>query len=179
MISTSELSERLTIFDQAIDDAFTSLRGKPLADKIFYLASEGADFSAAWHVIGIITAISNPTLRTQSVRLALTLGIESLLVNGLIKELTNRPRPELLDDRSHEVRRPKTSSFPSGHASSAAVTAVLMSAAVPKLKPVWVGMAAVVGASRIHNRMHFGSDVAAGAVIGTAIAIAAKRIWKL
>jgi undecaprenyl-diphosphatase len=101
------------------------------------------------------------------------------VVNGGLKNLFPRERPPLIDDRAYEVRRPKTKSFPSGHASSATLTAVLLSDAVPKLRPLWWLLAAVVSASRVHNRMHHGSDVAAGAVIGTSMGALIKKIWPL
>jgi len=82
----------------------------------------------------------------------------------------------MLEDRVYEVRRPKTRSFPSGHASSASLAAVLLSDALPGLKPLWAAAATTVAASRIHNRMHHGSDVIAGAVIGSAMGLAAKRL---
>ena len=59
------------------------------------------------------------------------------------------------------------------------ITAVLLSDAVPSLKPVWWSLAAVVSASRVHNRMHHGSDVVAGALIGTAMGVAVTRRWPL
>lgn len=173
------MRELIHRFDTYTDDAFKQLRTNRIADKVAYLASEAADYSMLWHAIGITATVLTPRLLPKSVRLAVTLGIESILVNGVMKELANRERPELLEDRLHHVRRPKTSSFPSGHASSAAVMAVLMSDAVPKLRPIWLVLAGVVGASRIHNRMHYGTDVAAGAVIGTIIGLLSKRVWKL
>lgn len=166
-------------FDRMSDEAFAELRKKPLADKVAYVASEAADYSMLWHAIGVVSALAAPRLLPKTLRLAITLGIESILVNGVLKQLANRERPEVLEDRLHDVRRPKTSSFPSGHASSAAVMAVLMSDSVPKLKPLWLLLAAVVGASRVHNRMHYGTDVAAGAVIGTLIGVLSKRLWRL
>ena len=109
--------------------------------------------------------------------MALALGIESAVVNGGIKPLFNRPRPADWEDAAgKQVRRPKTASFPSGHASSGAVAAVLLSDAVPALRPVWWGLAATVAASRIHTRMHHASDVLAGAVVGTAIGLVARSL---
>lgn len=166
-------------FDQLADSAFIKLRRQPKADKVAYLLSEAADYSMLWHAIGATSALLAPRLLPKSLRLAVALGIESALVNGLLKELANRERPELLQDRLHEVRRPKTNSFPSGHASSAAVMAVLMSDAIPKLRPLWIVLAGLVGLSRIHNRMHHGSDVAAGAVIGALIGYLSKKVWPL
>lgn len=49
------------------------------------------------------------------------------------------------------------------------MAAVLLSRSVPALKPVWWSAAAIVATSRIHTRMHHGSDVAAGAIVGTSL----------
>ncbi|MGI9596791.1 MAG: phosphatase PAP2 family protein [Acidimicrobiales bacterium] len=175
----SGLGNVVTRFDDAVDRWFAPLRGNPTADRLFYVASEAADYSRAWHAIGLTMALVSPSRRRAMVRLGVSLGVESALVNGALKNLVPRERPPLIDERAYSVRRPKTKSFPSGHASSATMTAVLLSDAVPRLKPVWWGLAAVVSASRVHNRMHHGSDVAAGAVIGTALGVAVKRLWPL
>ncbi len=166
-------------FDELADGLFTDLRGQPVADRVFYLASEGADYSKSWHAIGAAMALVSPSRRRDSVRLAIALGVESAIVNGGLKRLIPRERPEMLDDPAFHVRRPRTKSFPSGHASSACLTAVLLSDAVPELRPLWWGLAAVVSASRVHNRMHHGSDVVAGAVVGTAMGLAVKRLVPL
>ncbi len=166
-------------FDRAVDSWFTPLRGNPVADRAFYWASEGADYSKAWHVIGLTMAIVSPQRRADSVRLAVALGVESAIVNGLLKSAIPRERPEVLADAVYAVRRPRTKSFPSGHASSACLTATLLSDAVPRLKPVWWGLAAVVSASRVHNRMHHPSDVVAGALLGSAMGRAVRRLWPL
>jgi undecaprenyl-diphosphatase len=166
-------------FDDTVDGWFHPLRGNRTADRVFYLASEGADYSRAWHLIGLTMAAVSPSRRRHAVRLAVSLGVESAIVNGGLKNIFPRERPPMLDDRSFEVRRPKTRSFPSGHASSATMTAVLLSEAMPKGKPVWWSLAALVSASRVHNRMHHGSDVAAGAVIGTSMGRIVQRLWPL
>ncbi|MEM7273590.1 MAG: phosphatase PAP2 family protein [Actinomycetota bacterium] len=166
-------------FDDHVDGWFHRLRGNPTADRVFYVASEAADYSRAWHAIGLTMALVSPSRRADAVRLAVSLGVESAIVNGALKNIFPRERPPLLPDAAYDVRRPKTRSFPSGHASSACLTAVLLSDAVPRLRPLWWGLAAVVSASRVHNRMHHGSDVVAGAAIGTAMGLAVKRLKPL
>lgn len=166
-------------FDDRGDALFGPLRGRTVPDAVFWAASEGADYSRAWHAINLAIAVASPRRRRHCVRLAVSLGVESALVNGLLKNVFPRERPELLGDETFEVRRPKTRSFPSGHASSACLTAVLLSDTVPRLRPLWWSLAAVVSASRVHNRMHHPSDVVAGAVIGTAMGRLVERIAPL
>ena len=175
----SGLRQAAKHFDEAVDEWSERLRGKPTADWLFYVASEAADYSVAWHLISATMAVASPTRRRHFLRLGVALGVESVLVNGVLKRLTRRERPPLPEDRAYEVRRPKTASFPSGHASSATLAAILLSDAMPKARPLWVTLAAIVATSRIHNRMHHGTDVAAGTVVGFIFGVAAKRMWPL
>lgn len=165
-------------FDEAVDSWFDPLRGNPVADLVFYSASKAAEFSLGWHALSIAGAAFWPPLRPHAARMTVALGIESVLVNVMIKPIFARPRPSLIVGAPH-LRRPKTASFPSGHASSGSMAAVLLSDAVPALRPVWWTAAGIVGASRVHARMHHGSDVTAGFVVGTALGALAKRLHPL
>ena len=164
-------------FDDAVDAMFDPLRGT-VADGLFYPASKAAEFSMLWHALSLAGAVFVPPLRPHAARMTVALGVESVLVNGLIKPVFDRKRPDLIEGSPH-LRRPKTASFPSGHASSGAMAAVLLSDAVPALRPLWITAAAVVGASRVHTRMHHGSDVAAGFVVGTVLGVATKALRPL
>ena len=149
-------------------------------DRAAYIASELADYSVGWHLLNPAVALARPGREVHAVRMAVTLGVESALVNGAIKPLFKRERPVGWEDvATLQVRRPKTASFPSGHASSAAVAAILLSDAAPALRPVWWAAAGVVAGSRIYTRMHHASDVLAGAAVGTVIGLAAKRLVPL
>lgn len=165
--------EPIARFDQQVDRAFGPLRQQPIANRIAFLASESAHNSMLWHAIGVTMAVVRPDLRGRAVRLAITLGLESILVNGIIKPIIRRERPREWEVEAHQVRRPRTSSFPSGHASSGTVAATLLSEAMPRGRTLWWGTAAIVGLSRIHTRMHHASDVVAGAAIGRLIGLRA------
>ncbi|MEZ5340145.1 MAG: phosphatase PAP2 family protein [Acidimicrobiales bacterium] len=165
-------------FDSRADQQLASLRNNPAANRVAYLASEIADYSMGWHILGVAVSIANPTLIPHTLRMAITLGVESALVNGAIKPLVKRERPTDWENvAGHGVRRPKTHSFPSGHSSSGVVAASLLSAAVPTARPLWWTLTAIVAWSRLHTRMHHASDIVAGAGIGWLIARAAKRLW--
>ncbi len=170
----------ITPFDAAVDEKLGFLRGNPLANRVAYLASEIADYSMGWHILGVCISVANPALIPHTIRMAVTLGVESAVVNGGIKPLIRRERPEGWEGVAiHDVRRPKTHSFPSGHSSSGAVAATLLTAAVPAARPFWWSLAAIVAWSRLHTRMHHASDIVAGAGIGWLIAKAATRIAPL
>jgi len=171
-------SWRATIdaFDAWADDQLERLRGNPVADRVFNTASTVGDFSAIWHITGVSRLIGGGDRRRQAVVLAALLGAESLLVNQGIKRLFRRTRPTEQGDERYEVRRPSTSSFPSGHASSALFAAtVLTSWTGKRTAPLWYGMAAVVATSRAYVRIHHASDVVGGAAVGLALGTLAVR----
>jgi undecaprenyl-diphosphatase len=173
----SSFVERVDRIDRAVDEAWDVLRGRPALDRLFYTASELGDFSLIWHLLGTAKGLG-PAGPAATVRLSAALGVESALVNGLIKSLFRRQRPVVDVPRPRRLRTPRTTSFPSGHASSAALAATLLAERSP-LGPVYVAIAAVVATSRIHVRIHHASDVVAGAALGIALGRLGRRLVPL
>lgn len=162
--------------DARIDELLERLRGHPAADTLFATASHVGDFSLIWHAVGITRGLATGR-PDQAVVLAALLGVESLIVNQGVKRLFRRERPTQTGDDRLRVRRPSTSSFPSGHASSAAFAATVLSGwdSWP-WNAVWWKIAAVVGISRAYVRIHHGSDVVAGALLGAALGVAGRAV---
>ncbi len=163
------------VFDRRVDQAFEPLRSITPLNRLAYVASESAHYSMCWHAAAAAIAVVRPDLRGRAVRMAVTLGIESVLVNGIVKPLIKRDRPGNWEVDRHQVRRPRTTSFPSGHASSAAAAATMLTDSVPRARVLWWSAATVVALSRIHTRMHHPSDVVVGAVVGRAIGLIGLR----
>lgn len=166
-------------FDALADAAFERLRGNPLADRTFYAASALGDHSLLWHTIGAVHALRGKRQMAEALRLSGALAFDSLLVNVGIKSMFRRTRPIHTSVRPFALRRPLTSSFPSGHATSAFCAAVLLSKAEPRLRPVWYATATVVAASRVHVRIHHTTDVVVGAAIGYALGHLVARVVPL
>ncbi len=159
--------------DETIDAWWDRLRGIPSVDRLFYTASEAADFSVLWHTLGVAQAIIDDDPRI-AIGLSAALGIESALINGPVKSLFRRHRPRQETPRPLNLRQPKTSSFPSGHASAAMVAAALLSRQGGG--PVWYTLAGIVATSRIHVRIHHASDVAGGVAAGALLGAVARRV---
>jgi membrane-associated phospholipid phosphatase len=106
------------------------------------------------------------------------LGAESALVNGPVKSLFRRHRPAWEQERPRRLRRPRTSSFPSGHASAAFTAAGVLSQGDP-LWPLYYALAGVVASSRVYVKIHHPSDVVAGALLGVVLARLVRRAWPM
>lgn len=175
------MSQGIDTFDAAVEDFFARLRGHPAADRLFYLASDLGDHSLVWLAIGVLrAAVSRHDTRRRraALRLLAALTFESALVNGAVKSVFRRRRPALAGEHPHHLRQPRTSSFPSGHASSAACALVLL-ADGDAAWPLYALVAAVVAASRLHVRIHHGSDVVGGIAIGALVGLMARRLFPL
>jgi undecaprenyl-diphosphatase len=93
-------------------------------------------------------------------------------VTALLKELFDRVRPALADPGIEAlVPTPDSASFPSGHTSTAFAAAVAVGAFYPRLRWPLLGLAALVGLSRIYLGVHFVLDVLAGAALGIALGL--------
>ena len=164
-------------FDEWADSQLERIRGNPVADAVFTTASRLGEFSLVWHVANGVRALTGPERARQAPVLAALLAAESLVVNQGLKRLFHRQRPTVAGDPRYPVRRPLTSSFPSGHASAAAFNAVVLTGWDGRRSiPLWWGLALVVATSRAYVRIHHPSDVVAGLATGAALGVVARRL---
>jgi undecaprenyl-diphosphatase len=115
-----------------------------------------------WVVLGLTSG--------RPVRVAATVW-GTLAVNYAVKSAVRRERPGAM--AASLVSAPPSYSFPSSHAAMSAAAAVVLSGARPRLAPVWVTMAVLMGASRVYAGVHHSSDIAAGAALGAVTGTAA------
>lgn len=121
----------------------------------------GAVVTIASVLIPLLTA---PWPRGITARAAAALTISHLLVQGM-KRICNRERPALRPI----IRCPDRFSFPSGHASAALAVAMSYAIAFPAFAGPLIGLALVVGWSRVVLGVHYPGDVMAGQLVATAI----------
>ena len=157
-------------FDSAGDKVFEPLRKNAVSQRVFSMASTIGDFSVVWHVIGVLCAVISVISFRETLSLSVALGCESLIVNQGLKRIFRRDRPTISGDERFDVRTPSTSSFPSGHASSATCAAIILTSftAMP-LAIVWILVGVVVALSRVVVRIHHLSDILGGLVAGAVL----------
>jgi membrane-associated phospholipid phosphatase len=170
--------EAVARFDDAVDHFFeVHLRGRPALDRLMYAASAVGDHSAIWLVLAALKGWRSGSGWRPLLRAGALLGAESALVNGLVKLLFHRERPEPTEERPLPLRIPRTSSFPSGHSSAAFFAATLLGDGPSRL--VYYVLAEIVASSRIYVKIHHASDVIAGAALGATLGKIAKRVYPL
>ncbi len=165
-------------FDVRADALLERFRGNPAIDRVMTAATHAGEFSAVWHVVGLTRGAVTGRW-DQTIALAAGLGTESLVVNQVLKRVFRRPRPTPPGDERYAIRKPLTSSFPSGHASAAAFAAVtLIRWDGAKSAPLWGPLAATIALSRPYVRIHHASDVVGGLVVGVTFAAAARGVYR-
>ncbi|HEX2358332.1 MAG TPA: phosphatase PAP2 family protein [Solirubrobacterales bacterium] len=146
----------------------------PVLDRVNRRISRAADHSKLWIAsAGILALVGGERGRRAAADGLASVALTSIVVNGLLKPLAGRRRP---DRATHgvplgrRVRMPVTRSFPSGHAASAFAFANGVAIAAPKAGGALTAVAALVGYSRVHTGVHYPGDVLAGSLIGAALA---------
>jgi undecaprenyl-diphosphatase len=153
-------------------------RRSPLLDRTMPALSRAADNGLLWFgVAALLAGSGEQRWRRAAVRGIASLSVASASAN-LVAKLSIRRRRPPLDGilAARRVRRlPVTTSFPSGHASSAAAFAVGAAREAPEVAVPLGLLAAGVGLSRVWTGAHYPGDVAMGAGLGAAIALALPR----
>ena len=109
--------------------------------------------------------------------IALTLAMTDSFSSRLLKEWVGRIRPcEILPEVRLLTDCNTSYSFPSSHAVNLFAAAYFLSQPFRRLAPVFYGIAAVVGYSRVYLGIHYPLDVMGGAAIGLLIAWPMRRL---
>jgi undecaprenyl-diphosphatase len=107
----------------------------------------------------------------------LSLAASDLIAYRVIKPLADRQRPQPAGVEVVLRTQPTTSpSFPSNHATNMFAVATILSGGLPYLAPVFYFIAFLVAYSRPYVGVHFPLDVIGGAILGTLIAYALRRL---
>ena len=147
---------------------FMRTRGHtPAVEKAAQLIAKTGENGYLWFGIGLAGAAFDPPRRKPWLFSA-AIGPVAIGLNFGIKLIAKRPRPTL-EGLPPLGGAPSSLSFPSAHATASFAAATAMSRFAPELKLALFGAAATMAVTRPYLGMHYPSDVAAGAVLGTVL----------
>ena len=151
--------------DLAVYRAFRSLARTPARTRWIRRYSRLGEHGAVWLALGTGGALLDRRRRHRWLRATGTVG-GAYLLSTSIKLAIGRVRP-VVEDLPHLMATPTGLSFPSSHSTSSFAAARAFGGLLPRY-PLY-GAAAAMAFSRLYLGVHYPSDVAAGAALGTII----------
>ena len=187
------LNDFFVNIDVAVYSFIDKIAG-PALDGIFtFITHLGDTPGIIWFVLGIILLIPKKT-RKLGILMFAGLAFSSLINNVVLKEIIDRPRPYNVDpsvwtNAGYEyvwpglIKQSSSWSFPSGHTSTSIGAAFALLLGCRK-KYLAIGIPAfilslAIGFSRIYVKVHYPTDVIAGAIVGLIAAVAIYFIFDL
>ena len=161
--------------DLAWADRVTAIRSDALTSVANAFGALGR-FPLSWLIVAVAGSILWRQGRRWAIAVLLIGQAASWATNNVIKAVIDRPRP------TGALAEASGSSFPSGHAAFAAVTAVLLvGLLVPTGRRVGpaslaAALAVVMGMSRTYLGVHWLTDVIAGLCVGAGIGLLALAL---
>ena len=147
------------------------LRHEVLTPVLTFITHLG-DKGLFWIVLSLLLLIKKSTRKTGFLSL-LSLLVTFLIVNVCMKNGFARIRPyETLTDLLFLIEKQSDFSFPSGHSASSFASAVVLFKQLPKRYgiPILI-LAVLIAFSRIYMGVHYPTDILAGILIGSIVAL--------
>jgi hypothetical protein len=142
--------------------------GNARVERGIELFSRAGEHGACWYALGALGwAYSRPgDPRRRAWSRGVIVTASSYGLNYAVKRSVKRLRPQLdgLPPLSPVISK---FSFPSAHSTTSFAAATAYSAAAPAAAPLFFAVAAAFAISRPYLAVHYPSDVAAGAALGT------------
>jgi membrane-associated phospholipid phosphatase len=151
--------------DLALYKRVRSLAHTPQTVRWVRRYSRLGEHGAVWLVVGVGGAAVDGERRRRWLRATACVGT-AYLISTSIKVAIGRRRP-VIEDLPHLMLTPTGLSFPSSHSTSSFAAAQAYGRLLPQT-PL-LGAAGAMAFSRLYLGVHYPSDVAAGAALGTVL----------
>ena len=152
-----------------------------LLDPLMMLYTQLGNAGLLWIVLCVLMLFF-PKTRKAGLAGAAALLCSLLCTNVVLKHLVSRTRPWLVvEGLIPLVAEGDPNSFPSGHTSAAFAAAMAWRQMLPEkwMGRTALGMAALMGVSRLYVGVHFPSDVLCGMLVGLFCGWAGCRLYRL
>jgi membrane-associated phospholipid phosphatase len=142
----------------------------PAAERVVTAYTTAGEHAALWYAVGL-TGVALDRRDRHGWWRAMAGVLATQMVNTAVKGVFRRTRPAF-EDLPALVSVPTSLSFPSAHSSTSFAAARAFSRRLPA-RPLYAA-AALMAVSRVYVGVHYPSDVAVGAALGTLIGSAAR-----
>jgi undecaprenyl-diphosphatase len=134
---------------------------------------------SGWMLLGLLPALLVRRHRLAAITALVTLSVTSAAVAS-IKSFTGRVRPCNALGWAHTlaIDVPSDCSFPSGHAAGAFAFAVFVFRSNRRAGAILLALASLIALSRVALGVHYPSDVAAGALLGSFLGWTSARLYR-
>ena len=162
--------------------AWIAAHRTPWLDGVMWALTTVGSLGAVWIAGAVATGVADGRRRMAAWQAGLAILLAWTVSDAVLKPVVHRARPDVrLAAAGVAADPPASCSFPSGHASSSAAGAVMLSSIWPAAGPAFWALAAGIAASRVYLGVHFPSDVLAGFAIGLLVAWFARggTVWRV
>ncbi len=145
----------------------------PAAQRVVTAYTTAGEHAALWYAVGAGGLLADGA-RAAAWRRAMVAIFATQMINTAVKGVFRRSRPAF-EDLPALVSTPTSLSFPSAHSSTSFAAARAYAALLPAgAQRVLYLAAALMALSRVYVGVHYPSDIAVGAALGTAIGSVAR-----
>ncbi len=146
--------------------------------RFWALAATRAGDGWLWYLAGMLILLFGGDLRWRAFSAAGSAALVGVAAFVSIKRVSGRKRPCEIEPHCWATLLPPDQfSFPSGHTITAFAVGITTAEFYPLLLPGMLFCALSIALSRVVLGMHFLSDVIAGALIGTLLAVASYQFY--
>jgi len=174
-ISVASVRGRLHAIDARVFERVAEFHA-PFLDHVLPPLSEAASYSRCWIAISLVLAAGGGRRRRAAIAAMTAVGATSAIANVAMKRTWQRRRPDFVVPENRRLVHPRSSSFPSGHAASAAAFSGVIGSEIPELWLPVNALAGTVAFSRVYTGVHYPGDVLAGWLLGRSVAVALRRL---
>ncbi len=147
-------------------------------DQIMMYITYMGNMGIIWVVLAVaLFLIAKKTY--LALQVSISLGLSFLISNLLLKNVVHRLRPyDVLDWIELLIASLDDYSFPSGHTSAAFAVATVLLLNRARGGYLFLGLAMLMGFSRVYLLVHYPTDVIAGMIIGCLLGFITFEAWK-
>lgn len=165
---------RIQSFDTAVLNFINSYFHNSVLDRIMPLITYIGNMGLIWIIISVVLLV-NKKYRKTGIMVIGTLIMASVLGEGIIKHLVQRPRP-CVDIPAFKllIAKPLSYSFPSGHTTSSFAAAGILMKEFKRYRIYIILLASMIAFSRLYLDVHYPTDIIGGIILGLLCSIIAN-----